>query len=266
MLRFVAIGACLSTVALLAQTPAAFTVASVKTNRSGERLIRTDTEPGGRFIAVNATLRTLIQLAYGLEEFEIVGAPEWATSEHFDVNARADEELPPLEGPTRGSPALQARLQALLRDRFALTAHTESRDGDVFSLTAVRADHQLGPRLTRSAIDCAALFAAAGPNDGPPACGVRMSPGSIVLEGIPLSQLASSLTGLLGRPVVDNTGIAGTFDLQLAWDPPAPTGTARPDAISLFTALADQAGLRLVAARAPRRVLIVDSVSHPTEN
>jgi uncharacterized protein (TIGR03435 family) len=93
-----------------------------------------------------------------------------------------------------------------------------------------------------------------------------MSPGSIVLEGLPLSQLASSLAPMLGKPVLDRTGLMSNFDLQLSWDPPMPGGAARPDAISLFTALGDQAGLRLVAMRAPATVLVIDSVRAPTAN
>jgi uncharacterized protein (TIGR03435 family) len=165
----------------IAQPAATFDVASVKPNRSGDLLIRLDTEPGGRFIAVNAPLRALIQLAYGVEDFEIIGAPGWAGSEPFDVDARATQELPPLEGPNRGSPLLRQMLQTLLRERFSLVAHTETRESQGLALMMNRSDRRLGPRLTPSKIDCAALIAKAKPDDGPPACGFRMSPGSIVL-------------------------------------------------------------------------------------
>src|SRR3954467_11838682 len=158
-------------VTLAAQSPRSFEVASVKPNRTGELMIRTDTEPGGRFIAVNATLRMLIELAYGLDDFEIVGAPDWAASDHFDVNAVAGQELPPLEGPTRGSPALQDMLRALLRDRFALAAHTDTGERDALALTLSDGDRRPGRRLTSSTIDCAALWAAAKPDAGAPACG-----------------------------------------------------------------------------------------------
>jgi uncharacterized protein (TIGR03435 family) len=244
----------------------AFDVASIKPNRTGELMVRTDTRPGGRFIAVNATLNTLLQLAYGLESFEIVGAPGWSASDHFDIDARASEELPPLEGPTHASPAVQEMLRSLLHDRFALMAHSETRERDALALTLARNDGRLGPHMTASTIDCAAQFAAATPVAGRPACGLRMAPGSIVLEGVPLSQLTASLSAMLGRQVLDHTGLTGNFDLQVSWDPPVPGGASRADGVSLFTALGDQAGLRLSATRAPGTVLVIDSVQHPTEN
>src|SRR5215204_155093 len=254
----------------IAQPAATFDVASVKPNRSGDLLIRLDTEPGGRFLAVNAPLRPLIQLAYGVEDFEIIGAPGWAGSEPFDVDARATQELPPLEGPNRGSPLLRQMLQTLLRERFSLVAHTETRESQGLALMMNRSDRRLGPRLTPSKIDCAALIAKAKRDDGPPACGFRMSPGSIVLEGVPVSQIASGLSGLLGRRIVDRTGLSGNFDLQLHWDPPARRrdGTIVPNdtGVSLFTALADQAGLKLTEAKLPGTVLVIDAVQRPTPN
>jgi uncharacterized protein (TIGR03435 family) len=227
------------------QEPLAFEVTSVKPNRSGELMIRTDTEPGGRFLAVNAPLRMLLQLAYGVEDFDIVDAPAWAATDRFDIVALAKQELPPLEGPTRGSKPLQQMLQALLRERFALAAHIEPRDTQGLALEFSRPGGRRGPRLTPSRTDCAALIAKAKPDDGFPACGFRMSPGSIVLEGVPMTSLASGLGGLLGRRVVDRTGLKGNFDLQLHWDTPVVTagGTVPADTgTSLFAALNDQAG------------------------
>jgi uncharacterized protein (TIGR03435 family) len=247
-----------------------FEVASVKPHPANDLLIRTDTEPGGRFLAVNTPLRTLIQLAYGVEDFEILGAPGWAATERFDVNAIAGQELAPLEGPTRGSQPLRLMLQALLKDRFALVAHTETREVQGLALELARADRRPGPRLKNSSTDCAALIAKAKPDDRPPACGFRMSPGSIVLEGLPVGQLASGLAGLLGRRIVDRTGLTANMDLELQWDPPVPTpggGVATRDGgTSLFAALNDQAGLRLTEARFPGGVLVIESVQRPTPN
>jgi uncharacterized protein (TIGR03435 family) len=71
---------------------------------------------------------------------EIIGAPGWAGSEPFDVDARATQELPPLEGPNRGSPLLQQMLQTLLRERFSLVAHTETRESQGLALMMNRSD------------------------------------------------------------------------------------------------------------------------------
>ncbi|HTM04085.1 MAG TPA: TIGR03435 family protein [Vicinamibacterales bacterium] len=251
-----------------AQDSPRFDVVSIKPNRSGDPLIRLDTEPGGRFITVNAPLRSLLRLAYGIEDFEIVGAPDWARSEGFDIIAVGRQELPLLEGPGRGSAPLRTLLQALLRDRFSLTAHVEAREAAGLALVAQQPNRP-GPRLTQSQIDCAALIARARSDAGAATCGFRMSPGSIVLEGVPMTTLASGLGGLLGRRVVDRTALTGNFDLQLHWDPPMPSpdgGLTPTPAVSLFTALGDQAGLRLIETQVQGTVLVVDAVSRPTPN
>jgi uncharacterized protein (TIGR03435 family) len=246
----------------------AFSVVSVKTNRTGDRAIRTDTLAGGRFIAENVPTRTLIQLACRVDAYQISGAPDWIDADRFDIDARADVDLPPMRGPLSANGAVPQMVQALLADRFKLLAHREQRDGPAFRLT--RVDANRAARLTAAKVDCAAA-AAEKPREIIQGCTTRISPGTIVMEGAPIARLVDTLSGLLGRAVIDDTGLTGRFDLELQWQPPLPPGPAgtppaAPDGPSLFTAIREQLGLRLDAGRAPVDALVIDRLERPTPN
>jgi uncharacterized protein (TIGR03435 family) len=95
------------------------------------------------------------------------------------------------------------------------------------------------------------------------ACGMRPGPGILAARGVPMPRLAEFLSQVTGRFVIDATGLAGTFDLELRWTPEA---QLRPDseAPSIFTALQEQLGLRLDSRRALETVLVIDSIERPT--
>ena len=98
-----------------------------------------------------------------------------------------------------------------------------------------------------------------------------MGPGTIMGGGFPLSQLASSLSQLVQRTVVDKTGLSGNYDLTLTYTPEqaSPDATAPaidPNGPSIFTAVQEQLGLKLDAQRGPVKVLVVDSAQRPVED
>jgi uncharacterized protein (TIGR03435 family) len=248
-----------------------FEVASVRPNKTGAREININTLPGGRFVATNVPVRSLIRIAYGLEDHQIDGGPAWINADSFDIEAIAGRDLPEMNGPFGAGGALPDMLKSLLVDRFGFVSHVEVRELPVYHLVMAREDRRLGDDLKRSAMDCAALFAERKPGEGNPPCGVRSAPGSIVLEGMPVSQLASVLTGFLRRPVIDRTNLEGTYDLHLNWQmrqspPPDAPPAAAPQGRTLFTALEDAAGMRLENTRGPQQVLIIDSVDQPSPN
>jgi uncharacterized protein (TIGR03435 family) len=246
--------------------PLAFDVTSVRPHERGERAININTMPGGRFVATNVPVRSLVRLAYGLEDFEIVGGPAWMNDDRFDIQAKASRELPPLGGPFSGSPEVRAMLRALLAERFQLAARVETREMPMFALVRARQDGTLGEELTPSTIDCPGLIAKRGPDDGPAPCGLRMSPGMVVLEGAPIGDLAPALAAFVGRRVIDKTGLTGSYDLQLHWAGPQLAQPGAPSLPSLFTALREQAGLTLEAMRGPAQVLVIDRIERPTPN
>lgn len=244
----------------LAQAPAlqapgiespTFEVASVKRNTSNEPFIRMGGGPGGNLTATNVPLRMLIRNAYQLQEFQIVGGPDWMTTDRFDITAKAGGDVQiglfgPAVGAGTGPTPAQVMLRNLLADRFKLTVHNETRELPVYALVLARADGKPGPQLRPSAIDCAATFAGrgrggrggpggpgpGGPGPGgpppPPApgqtaerpqCGMRIGPGNFAAGGITVAQFATSLSNFVQRVVLDRTGLTGNFDLDLTYTP-----------------------------------------------
>jgi uncharacterized protein (TIGR03435 family) len=269
------------------EAPPTFEVASVRPNNSGERNI-TFTYQGGRFNATNVTLRMLIRHSYGIQDSQIVGGPSWVNSDRFNIIAKGDVGQSPAfpvqlaEGPSR----LQLMMQALLAERFKLVVRKESKESNVYALIPARSDGRLGPALRRSDVDCAALAAAAraAASSALPVqpeqaratrCRLSRGLGAIAIDGRPLVQLASSLSNIVGRRVVDRTGLSGNFDVDLTWTPDQmppsfprsdePT-TASSDGPSIFTAIREQLGLKLLAQTRPDDVLAIERAERPALN
>src|SRR5688572_30283471 len=252
---------------------ASFDAASVKPNRSGFPGGDTEFRPG-QFIARNQTLRVLIVAAYGLEDFRVVGGPEWITSERFDVQARATSPVTRREA--------MPMLQALLAERFGLRAHMERRDHAVFAMVASRPGNA-GPRL-RPAVPAACVDRGPQPPRVPPGelpnCGqLPMTTGRLSGRSVRLDQLTEQLSPMVRRVVIDRSGLAGLFDIDLEWEiddeqraalsrllPDWPLPPANPDKPGLIGALQEQLGVKLESTRAPVDVLVIDAVAHPTEN
>lgn len=269
--------------ALAAQAPVAFDVASIRTNRSGENRIGLGFPPGG-LTATNLPLRGLIIQAYRLQDHELFGLPDWATTERYDITAKAGSA--DVSGPDR-----LVMLQALLVDRFKLRMRTEMREMTVYSLTFAREDKQLGSNITPSAIDCLARSKAgqqppppppSKPGEQPPECGVSlgMTPTGSFLRagGIAFPDLLRIIAQNMGRPVVDKTGLKGNFNVQMKFISeapglpglplPRPPVTTNPDdnVPAMATAVREQLGFRLESARAQVPVQVVESVQRPEED
>jgi uncharacterized protein (TIGR03435 family) len=265
-----------------AQVPATrvFTVASIKPNAAGGPAL-VQMQPGGRYTATNTTLLALIRTAYRLQTFQVVGAPSWAGTEHIDLVAKADGDLFPSDIVSSAPRPIEVALQPLLADRFQLVAHRETRQLPIYALVVDRADGRLGPKLTRSSTDCAAMLAAAsrgiappqpaGPGQAPP-CGAFGVRGRFLGDTLPLSLFDGFLSGQLDRTVVDRTGLTGEFNFDLTWQPDQPAAGAPgadaaavdPNAPSIFTAVQEQLGLKLEATTGPVDVLVIDRVEKPT--
>jgi uncharacterized protein (TIGR03435 family) len=263
-----------------------FEVASVKPNTSGDVRVMFGMRPGGRFTATNVPLRELIRMAYGLQNVQVQGGPDWIGSERFDVVAKAEGDLPPMAPGGTPNPLL-LMVQSLLSERFKLAVHRETREMPIYALVMARSDKRPGPQLRQSESDCAALMAArrgaaGGPPPPPPLkpgerpqCGMFMGMARIAAGGVPTTQLAMSLSQRVGRIVVDRTGLSGMYDFEVDFTPdqlpqgPPPPGAPPlppidPNGPSLFTALQEQLGLKLDPERGPVEVLFIDSVERPT--
>jgi uncharacterized protein (TIGR03435 family) len=239
--------------------------------------------PDGGIRALNRPLYTLIARAYPpMIPAEIAGVPEWAKTERYDVIATAS-----LAHPTPDDRA--AMLRAMLADRFKLAVHVEKREQDGFDLVLARKDGRLGSGLTQSNTDCSQPPDPETPRSRPdlsappPPCTVR-TVGAVLrkhgsefgdlLEGdAPIGRLADALRlmALRGRPVVDKTGLTGSYRVSLDFNLMAtlrpPSVTPPPDeAPSVFAAIQEQLGLKLQPSRIVRDTLVIDHIERPTPN
>jgi uncharacterized protein (TIGR03435 family) len=256
----------------------AFQVASIKANKDNPPRRGLRTPPGGQLTAENATVEILILNAYSVQRFQVVGVPSWAESEGYDIAAKPD-------APTDRKTTL-LMLQSLLADRFALKVHRETRELPVYELVAAKNGLKLPPPKEGA---CVSL--ADGTPMPPPArgsapllpCGRPLIGFSGMLNAaeIAMPEFAQGLATIMGRPVLDHTGFTGKFDVHLSFQPeqgalglapppglpPPPTPPpSDPDRPSIFAALQEQLGLRLVATKGPVEVLVVDHVERPSEN
>jgi uncharacterized protein (TIGR03435 family) len=214
----------------------AFEVASIKPNTSGEPGARSGTRPGGRYIAMNTSLKGMVMQAYGLQSFQITGGPGWLETDRYDVNAKGEENIPERQ--------IWLMLQSLLADRFKLKVHREMKESGIYSLVVAKSGLRLQPS------------SATGVNFG---VGGR----KIVAQGASMDDLTNLLTIQLGQPVSNKTGVTGRFDITLSWAPDAATAGSE-GAPSIFTVIQEQLGLRLESGRGPVEILVIDSAEKPT--
>jgi uncharacterized protein (TIGR03435 family) len=161
--------------------------------------------PGGRFNAVNAPLRFLITYAFQIQNYQLVGGPDWIANERFDIVAKMEGDPPSIV--TAGVDPLRMATRALLADRFNLVMRRETRALDIYALTIARPGGKPGASLMPSAEDCAATAAAARNASAParggePAfiCGMQLGAGRIRFGGYPLTLLANGWRIRLGAP------------------------------------------------------------------
>jgi uncharacterized protein (TIGR03435 family) len=233
----------------------AFEVASVKPADPAARGVRMQFTPGGGVRFENASLAAMIQLAYDIQPFQLSGGPGWISAERFLVIAKAPAQAD--ESQTR------LRLQALLAERFQLSVHRDRKEAPVYALVAGRN----GPKLKESTTGFD---------------GITGSPGRLTGERAEMRLLVANLSRLLGRTVVDETGLKATYKFDLQWSPEMDgaagkvaadkaeaVGASLPDsttAPSLVSALQEQLGLRLEARKGSVEVIVVDRAERPAAN
>jgi uncharacterized protein (TIGR03435 family) len=207
------------------------------------------------FTTTNTTLNDLITFAYGIHVRQIIGAPSWVESEKYDISAKPEQPgIPNVD-------QLKTMVQKLLAERFGLAFHNEKRELSAYTINVGKN----GPKMAKD--DSGGLL---------PGFGGR-GPGSIGVRNSTMEEFAGFLQGrILDRPVVAQTGLKDKFDFTLDWRPDAsqlppganasqlpPEVEARPD---IFTAIQEQIGLKLEAAKAPVNVFVVDKVQKPSDN
>jgi uncharacterized protein (TIGR03435 family) len=249
-----------------------FETASIKPNKSGFTTFRSGFTVDG-FRADGTQVRWLIQQAYGVSDFFLSGIPDWLNAEHYDVEAKMDasvaDSLSKLT-PPQLKLAQQQMLQTLLAERFNLKIHRETKDEPVYFLIVGKN----GPKLQDAKTDDTRGVLNA---DGTPARSrMQLGPGSKTYAwSTSMKTLADFLTRFLSRPVLDKTGLTGSYDFTLDWMPDAPPASS-PDAVnavtlpatpsaSLFSAV-QPLGLKLEHGKAPVEIIVIDHVERPSGN
>lgn len=223
--------------------PVRFEVASIKPSASDATGGTLAPLPNG-VQGTNVPLRILVGWAYDVRSYQIDGGPDWISRERFDVNARAAGATPVDD--------LRRMLRGLLAERFRLVTHSESKEMPVWALVRSRRDGALGPSLRPCVGDCSK-----------PGGSLNSNLGRLRLTGMPIAQVVSLFPSLVGGPVVDRTGLTGTYDIELEWAPEA-TPEVASERPTIFTAVQEQLGLRLETSRGPVQMLVIDRAERPT--
>jgi uncharacterized protein (TIGR03435 family) len=250
-MRIRLVAAMLVAAAAFGQQPFKFDVASIKPNTSAGNNATWRFGGTSTFTGENISIRFLILTAFRIKESQLAGLPGWTDGAKYDIVAKSEAKLTQEQ--------IYGMLQSLLTDRFQLKYHRTKKTMPVFALVPAKS----GIKVTESKD---------GPCPLPPPnfCGQWYSRRNQI-DGtrLMMSQLADALTfNLEDRIVVDKTGYKKTFDVKLTWSPDPDAGDKNdtPEGPSLFTAVQEQLGLRLEAAKAPVEVIVVDHIEKPTEN
>jgi bla regulator protein blaR1 len=243
-----------------------FEVASIRPSSGSDPRTLLQVLPGGGLRTSGATLRFLVTLAYQVRSFQVLDGPGWIGTDRFDIIATVDRSRPAGDEPADPAKVTAAqlsnmqnqmrpRLIALLAERFGLRVHRETRQQPIYELVVGKG----GPKID-----------AVPGNFG----GLHIGRNQFVGEGATIDMLSTALANQVGRPIVDRTGLAGSFNFKLNWTPDEtiipnggdPLSTLDQAGPSIFTAIREQLGLELKATKGPAEVLVIDHVEHPSAN
>jgi uncharacterized protein (TIGR03435 family) len=234
------------------KAPLTFAVATIKPS-APDAVVVTQIR-GNRFATEGTTFVDVFKYAYNVHPDQVVGGPGWLRTEKFDILADPETEKRP------SSDQMKAMVQQLLVERFHLVMHHEQKILSVYALVKTTDT----PKLTKSTADLSGI----------PVVGYNPS-GELHVGNATMANFAIFLQRfVLDRPAVDQTGIAGHFDLVLRWTPDnfragSKLGDSQEEASalpSLFTAMKEQLGLKLQPTKAATDVFLIDRVEQPSEN
>jgi len=236
-----------------------FEAASVKLSNPDKNFSTFNFVPSGLEIT-GGTLRKIMETAYDVRTFQILGGPAWMDADRYDIiakNAHDDAALQSLSQQDRIKET-RRRLQMLLAQRFQLKMHRETRDLSEYSLGIAKKGIKFREADT-----------------GRPGGGTSTNCGVMKGTATTMTNLAVVLSRQLNRPVIDNTHLTGRYDFELVWLPDVGCGSGSaetteasgeaPDRPSIFTAL-QELGLKLDATKGPAEVVVVDHAEKPEGN
>jgi uncharacterized protein (TIGR03435 family) len=202
--------------------------------------------PNGRtFNATGITARDCIAFAYEIQPFQLTGGPSWIGGERYDIVAKMPADAAGATRTPERIAQMKLALQGMLGERFQLAVHRETRTMPAYSLVAAKSGFKLK----------------ATTDDGHGSW--SWGRGKLKAQRTSIDTFARYLSGILGSPVVDATGIQGVFDLTLEW---TPDELEPASGASILTALQEQLGLKLETQKAPVEMLVIDRIERPEPN
>jgi uncharacterized protein (TIGR03435 family) len=229
---------------------------------------------GDRYDMRCVKVKFLLQTAFNVRDFQVIGGPSWLGSTQYDIAAKVTAssidssipeksvaELTDEERKSKGE-RLRAVLQSLLADRFQLKQHDETKQLPVYLLEVAKG----GPKLKVS------------PSSSDVSGGLRLGTCFLAGNQTDVPFLARTLSQIVGRPILDRTGLSGKYDFELKWTPDQssatdavggvapPLAVSDPDRPNIFTALQEQLGLKLDSSKGPVTVIVVDRIETPSAN
>jgi uncharacterized protein (TIGR03435 family) len=249
---------------------------------------------GGMRQLANTTVRNYIRAAYApsgiLPSTQVIGGPEWLDKDRYIIQSKPPGDIELAMQTMKNDDRLQldhAMRQSLLADRFHLKVHFEVREMPVYALMPTKSGLKIKPVADPAPSDSDASTSSPAAGKRPANSGsiqLMMGAGGIrILRAydISMAQFASMIGSFIdqtspnfismntgSRPVLDQTGFTGYFDLDgLKWaSPDSADSTAAPDAPALTTALEESLGIKIVSTKGPVEVVVIDSIDHPSEN
>jgi bla regulator protein blaR1 len=242
------------------QTPRpSFDVASIKRHVADSMDgVTFAARPGGTLEVVNNPISNVITNAYGIPYYRLIGIPDWVNWDRYDIAAK---------GPvTAGQKEMMLMLQSLLSERFAMKAHFETRDMPAYILTIAKG----GPKMQFLASEDCVPRDTTKPDatSASKVCGNNLRiPHGWTATHISMPGVVGLLSNVLRRPVIDQTGLKGTFDVHMQWsDDLGPTDGEGDASPSISSALRETLGLELKSGRGPAKVLVIDHIERPSGN
>jgi uncharacterized protein (TIGR03435 family) len=234
MRRIVWLAVALAPFVTEAQENPGFEAASIRASSLPDNQTYFEINDSGRLIVRAMDVWDLVARAFGMRDSLMSDGPSWIKSDGFDIQATP-------RAPVARERALEM-LKTLLEDRFHLRWHQEMREMTVYALRVVPG----GPKLAPA-------------KEGQPA----VQPGNIHVPSMTMGTLCNILEHETRRLVVDQTGLTGSYAIELRWSRDTGIDTSLA---SLFTAMREQLGLRLESEKLPMKVLVIDDAQRPSAN
>jgi len=238
-----------------------FEVATVKLNDQSNSSWRLGPPGKGSITIINRPLRGIIVQSFRTQRQMVVGGPDWMETTNYDIVGKGPD-------PTMTNPEVWEMMRSLLIERFHLKYHVEDREMPVFALTVLPGGHKLKLGENGRCVE----EIKTGKNCGD----IIVPPFGTAMYNMPIGALITGIGARAGRPIVDKTRLTSKYDVNITW---LPDGAKledlnlqdipkeyRPQEVSLFDALQQQAGLKLEPQRAPMPVIVIDSVTRPDPN